>query len=72
MPKVPRDRSHRDVVRFLTRRGWTLAREGARHTILTKADAIVAVPRHERIKTGTLRAILDEAGLSVEEAVEDL
>lgn len=58
MPRLPRDVSSERLVRFLLRQGWVLARQGARHSILSKAGVQVAVPRHTRLKTGTLAAIL--------------
>jgi predicted RNA binding protein YcfA (HicA-like mRNA interferase family) len=64
MAKLPRDLSHRDLVRLLVRDGWSMAREGGRHTILSKGDREVAVPRHDVLKTGTVAAILREAGIS--------
>ena len=72
VPKVPRGRSHADVVRFLKKRGWTIAREGGSHTILRKGDDWTSIPRHNVIKTGTLRQILRQTGITIEEAAEDL
>ena len=61
MPKLPRDVSHDRMVRFLRKRGWTLLREGARHTILRRGLVDLAVPRHTLLKTGTVAAILAQA-----------
>lgn len=72
MPKLPRDVSHADLVRLLKRFGWSVAREGARHTILSRAGAHVSIPRHSLIKTGTLSKILKQAGISLEDAVRNL
>ncbi|MFO1533182.1 MAG: type II toxin-antitoxin system HicA family toxin [Thermoplasmatota archaeon] len=60
MPKLPRDISSERLVRFLLRQGWTLAREGGRHTILSRAGVQVAVPRHARLATGTLAAVFKQ------------
>lgn len=62
MPKLPRDVSHDRVIRFLKRRGWH-ATAGARHTLLFKDGAETTVPRHATLTTGTLRAILKQAGI---------
>lgn len=62
MPRLPRDVSHDRLVRFLRRRGWTII-GGTRHTALAKGDGHVAVPRHGTLATGTVRAILREAGI---------
>jgi hypothetical protein len=63
MPKLPRDVSHDRMVRFLRKRGWTLLWEGAHHTILRLGAVDLAVPRHALLKTGTVAAILAEAGV---------
>lgn len=52
------------MVRFLKKQGWTPMREGGRHTVLGKGDDQVAVPRHTRLKTGTVAAIMKEAGIA--------
>ncbi|MHB8603732.1 MAG: type II toxin-antitoxin system HicA family toxin [Thermoplasmatota archaeon] len=72
MPKLPRDVSGERVIRFLRHRGWMIEREGARHTVLAKGAVHVAVPRHARLKTGTLAAILREARVRADEAVDEL
>jgi predicted RNA binding protein YcfA (HicA-like mRNA interferase family) len=63
MPKLPRDVSYERLRRFLLRHGWTLAREGARHAVFAREGEHVSVPRHGSLKTGTLAAILRQAGL---------
>ena len=54
------------MVRALKRAGFLLRHEG-KHTSLSKADRIVIVPRHLRIKSGTLRGIIEDAGMTVDE-----
>lgn len=70
MPKVPRDVSHDALVHMFRRRGWAID-EGARHTIVSLAGNQVAIPRHHRLKTGTVAAILKQAGISIEDAARD-
>lgn len=72
MPKIPRGKSGPDIVRFLKKQGWAVAREGGRHTVLTKDDKIVTVPRHGVIKTGTLASILRVADIDVQTAADGL
>jgi len=72
MPKVPRDVSHDAFVRFLMKRGWTEAPTGTRHTALEKGDEIITIPRHSKLKTGLVSAILKQAGISVEDAARNL
>lgn len=70
MPKTPRDCSHDRMVRFLKRYGWTIAREGGRHTVLQRDGVLLTVPRHTTLKTGTVNSILKEAGLEREAVAE--
>ena len=58
--------NHRDkVVRALQRAGFVID-EGGRHAVVHKTDGsfVSVVPRHPRIKPGTLRAIIKQCGLS--------
>ncbi|MEA3135922.1 MAG: HicA toxin of bacterial toxin-antitoxin [Thermoplasmata archaeon] len=72
MPKLPRDVTHDRLVRFLRRHDWVVAREGGRHTIVSKAGVQVAVPRHAVLKVGTLAAILRQTGPWDDETLRDL
>jgi predicted RNA binding protein YcfA (HicA-like mRNA interferase family) len=65
-PKLPRDVLPQDLIRFLKKRGWVIDREGGRHTIMSRgpADTEISIPRHGPLKTGTLSAILKQAGVS--------
>jgi predicted RNA binding protein YcfA (HicA-like mRNA interferase family) len=72
MPKLPRDCAPSDLIRFLKKRGWMVARQGAKHTLLRKGDDRTTVPRHGKLKTGTLRQILNQTGISIEDAAENL
>ena len=59
-----------DVVRALERAGWEVARQKGSHISLKKKGAafLVTVPMHRRdLPRGTLRGIVEDAGLSVEE-----
>ena len=66
MSQVPTDVSSERVVRALKKAGFELAREG-KHISMVKGDRIVVIPRHKRIKRETLRGIIKDAGLSIEE-----
>ncbi len=58
-------------MKALQRAGWELRRpgKGKKHCVLVNPDlpGIVTVPRHPKVKTGTLRSIIKGAGLTVEE-----
>jgi predicted RNA binding protein YcfA (HicA-like mRNA interferase family) len=68
MSRVPRV-SGREVVAALTRIGFRVRRQHGSHIIMRrdKPFAQTVVPNHSEIDTGTLRAILRQIGLGVDE-----
>ena len=70
--KLPTDVSGQELVKVLLRVGFIVNRQRGSHMILKRADpsARVVVPNHKRIRPGTLRHILNEAGISVERLLE--
>ena len=68
MSKLPQV-SGADVVRALAKVGFTLRRQHGSHMILRRDNpfAQTVVPNHRQIDRGTLRAILRQTGLSVDE-----
>lgn len=70
MTKLPRV-SGRDCVRVLEKMGFYLKRREGSHMIMRRDEpfAQVVVPDHKELDRGTLRAIIRQAGLSVEEFV---
>ena len=63
--------SGRKCVRALERAGFYLKRQTGSHLILRHAEpfAQVVVPDHKVLDRGTLRAIIRQAGLSMDEFV---
>ena len=63
--------SGRKCVRALERAGFYLKRQTGSHLILRRAEpfAQVVVPDHKVLYRGTLRAIIRQAGLSMDEFV---
>jgi predicted RNA binding protein YcfA (HicA-like mRNA interferase family) len=63
--------SGRDCVRALTRVGFSVKRQEGSHIILRRDSpfAQVVVPDHRELDRGTLRAILRQAGIAVEQFV---
>ena len=61
----------RDVVRAFAAAGWEIARQRGSHIILVKRGsmATLSVPDHREVAKGTLRSLIRDAGLSVEEFV---
>ena len=72
MMRLPRSLSGAEVVRALQRAGFYRRRQRGSHIIMRRDDpfAQVVVPAHRNLDTGTLAAILDGAGLSVEELLK--
>jgi len=62
-----------EVVKAFQRAGWRIARIHGSHVILEKEGSIVtlSVPVHKgkNVKRGTLRDLIKDAGLSIEEFI---
>lgn len=75
MTRLPRITAT-DLVRALKRLGFVEARQTGSHLVLTRETtrARVVVPMHpgRTLKLGTLKAILDEGGVTVNEVIEVL
>jgi predicted RNA binding protein YcfA (HicA-like mRNA interferase family) len=67
--KLPRDVSGTEAVRALRRVGFLQLRQTGSHVILRKDNRTVVVPQHKPIKPGTLKGLIEQAGLTVEEFV---
>lgn len=69
MPKLPVV-SGIDVVKALAKIGYKPDHQTGSHMILRHSEAPhrrITVPRHKEVAKGTLRAIIGDAGLTVEE-----
>lgn len=83
MPKLPRVQAS-EVIRALERLGFVRVRQRGSHAILKKQlvqegedqeiiEVGCVVPLHRKtIAVGTLKSILNQAGVSVEELLENL
>jgi predicted RNA binding protein YcfA (HicA-like mRNA interferase family) len=70
--KVPRDVTGAEAVRALRRLGFESIRQTGSHHIMRRDDKTVVVPQHKPIKPGTLRGMLDQAGVTLEAFTEAL
>ncbi len=70
MSKLPRDLKPKRVIKALEKAGFVVDHITGSHYILLKNNLRTSVPFHKTVKTGTLKAILNQAGLSVEEFTE--
>ena len=71
MSKLPRI-SGRECIKALEKAGFQFKRQEGSHIILRRTDpfAQVVVPDHKELDRGTLRAIIRQAGMSVDEIVK--
>jgi predicted RNA binding protein YcfA (HicA-like mRNA interferase family) len=70
--KLPRDCSGIDAIRALERLGFRKVRQVGSHVQLAKGDRRVTIPNHNAIAPGTLRSILRQAGIELEEFLSEL
>jgi len=73
MPQVPLLKPQ-IVVNAFEQLGWEVARQKGSHIILTREGhiATLSIPKHREVARGTLRGLLNRAGLSVEEFLDVL
>lgn len=64
--------SGRECARALEKAGYYFKRQEGSHIILRRDDPFgqIVVPDHKHLDRGTLRAILRQAGLSVDDFIE--
>ena len=71
MPKLPTDLSGREVQAALERAGFSFRRQKGSHMVLRRETpfARVVIPDHSTVRVGTLRRIIRDAGLEIEEFI---
>ncbi|MDG6997078.1 MAG: type II toxin-antitoxin system HicA family toxin [Nitrososphaerota archaeon] len=72
MPKLPVV-SGKQIIKALGKIGYLVDHQTGSHVILRQKDPPhrrVTVPYHKEIAKGTLKAILNEVGLTIEEILE--
>ncbi|WP_461865337.1 type II toxin-antitoxin system HicA family toxin [Thermococcus sp.] len=66
MTKLPRDISGQETIKVLRKLSYYPVRQKGSHVVLLgPTGRIITVPLHKSLKTGLLRAILREVGISV-------
>lgn len=70
--KLPRDVTGAEAARALSRLGFGIQRQTGSHLILRREGRTVVVPQHKPLKPGTLKGILEQAGVTLEAFVEQL
>ena len=71
MPALPVI-SGADAMRAFGRNGWIAVRQRGSHIIMVKdgSTASLSVPNHRELARGTLRSLIRDAGLTVQEFIE--
>ncbi len=67
MSKLPRDLKPNKIIKALEKTGFVIDHVSGGHYILIKGNLRTTVPYHKTVKTGTLKSILNQAGLTIEE-----
>lgn len=70
MTRLPRDVPARKVIAALESIGFHIRRVSGSHYVMVKGSLRTVVPYHAAIKTGTLKAILSQIEMSVEEFID--
>ena len=72
MAKLPTGLSGRDVRAALERAGFIFRRQSGSHMVLRREQpyARAIVPDHKQVRPGTLRRIISDAGLTVEQFMQ--
>ncbi len=70
--KLPRDVNGTEAVRALQRLGFVRLRQAGSHIIMRRGSRTVVVPQHKPIKPGTLKGLIEQAGLTAEEFTAQL
>ena len=72
MLKLPTDLSGREVRAALERAGFIFRRQKGSHMMLRRDHpyARVVVPDHKQMRSGTLRRIIADAGLTLEQFMQ--
>jgi predicted RNA binding protein YcfA (HicA-like mRNA interferase family) len=67
MPSPPLLRP-REVIHAFKNLGWEISRQKGSHIIMTKAGsmATLSIPEHLHVARGTLRSLIDKAGITLE------
>ncbi|MDQ6788634.1 MAG: type II toxin-antitoxin system HicA family toxin [Acidobacteriota bacterium] len=67
MKKLPRDLPAKKIIAVLEKAGFRVDRVSGSHYVLVKENLRTIVPYHKNVRIGTLKAILHQVGMSVEE-----
>jgi predicted RNA binding protein YcfA (HicA-like mRNA interferase family) len=66
MPRIP-GINHQQAIRALEKAGFTIARQGRKHVVMTDGSRFLTIPRNNPINAFTMGGIVRDAGLTVED-----
>ncbi|MBQ9387338.1 MAG: type II toxin-antitoxin system HicA family toxin [Lachnospiraceae bacterium] len=61
-----------EIIRGLSKRGFSFVSQKGSHAKYSDGMHIVIIPMHSEIARGTLKSILEQAGMSLEEFLSNL
>ena len=64
--------SGKKVIKSLNKMGFVVVRQRGSHVFMQKGEQTVTVPLHNPVKKSTLKSILNQARISLEELLEHL
>ena len=64
--------SGKETVKAFQRAGWQVVGQVGSHVVMTKpgSRANLSIPQHQELSVGTLRALIRNAGMTVDEFLE--
>ncbi len=73
MPPIPLLKPSQ-VVKAFENLGWEVVRQKGSHIIMTREGhmATLSIPKHKEVARGTLRGLINRAGLTVDEFIDVL
>lgn len=70
MTRLPRDVPGKKVIAALERIGFRVSRVSGSHYVMVKDNLRTVVTYHKAVKIGTLKAILSQAEIDLDEFIE--
>ena len=70
--KLPRDLSGPRVVKALRRLGFEVENQEGSHVRLSNGSVRVTVPMHRQLLPKTLQSVLKQAGIAIEELMDEI
>jgi len=71
VPKLP-SVSGKKIIKSLNKMGFIIVRQRGSHVFMQRGDATVTVPLNDPVKKTTLKSILNQTGISLEELIKHL